>query len=92
MSRKFRKGKEEMPTHYPFGTRWEWTTRDSPINSTPIPARTNAARIGEEGRSGRVEITMIHPESNSRKPASFIPNPLQEIPRKMPPGGRYTSE
>jgi hypothetical protein len=39
----------------------------------------NAARIGNDGSSGGVETTIPHPESNSRKPASSIPNPPEEI-------------
>jgi hypothetical protein len=42
------------------------------MSSTAIPARANAARIGNDGNSGKVETTIPHPESNSKKPASFI--------------------
>jgi hypothetical protein len=44
----------------------------NPITCTPIPATTNAERAAEEGSIGKVETTIPHPETNSRKPASFI--------------------
>lgn len=72
MSRKFRREKEEAPTHYPFGVKWERTTRPSPVSSTAIPASTKAARIDKDGSSGKVETTIPHPASKSRKPASLI--------------------
>ena len=72
MLRKFRREKEEAPTHYPFGAKWERTTRPSPVSSTAIPASTKAARIDKDGSSGKVETTIPHPASNSRKPASLI--------------------
>ena len=63
---------EEPPTHYPFGAKWERTTRPSPVSSTAMPASTKAARIDNDGSSGKVETTIPHPASNSRKPASLI--------------------
>jgi hypothetical protein len=89
--RKSRKEKEEPPTHYPLGTKWERTTRPSPISSTATPASTKAARIGKDGSSGKVETTIPHPASNRRKPASFIPTRPQRPPQRIVARGKMRS-
>jgi hypothetical protein len=62
------------------------------MSSTAIPARANAARIGKDGNSGKVETTIPHPESNSKKPASFILILPERLPDKLLGGERMHSQ
>ena len=78
MLRTSRKEKGERPIHHPLGAKWEYATRLSPINSTAIPANTNATRMPGDGSSGKVETTIAHPASNSREPASLMVNRPRE--------------